>query len=88
VREAALLQGFPANYCFEGPFDDKYKQIGNAVSPTFARALAEHIDQAWVGMATQTAREEDVISPINKSISSALAGMKRRLRIESSAEAA
>ena len=41
VREAALLQGFPAEYQFEGPFDDKFKQIGNAVSPTFARALAE-----------------------------------------------
>ncbi|WP_276861510.1 DNA cytosine methyltransferase [Haematobacter missouriensis] len=89
VREAGLLQGFPANYHFEGPFDDKFKQIGNAVAPTFARALAEHIDQAWVGEAVSTSLEEDVRAPIEKSISSALAGMKRRLRLaEQEAEVA
>ena len=43
VREAALLQGFPTDYYFEGPFDDKYKQIGNAVSPIFSTRLAAHI---------------------------------------------
>jgi DNA (cytosine-5)-methyltransferase 1 len=80
VREAALLQGFTDDYFFEGPFDDKFKQIGNAVSPTFARALAEHIDRAWVGLAESTAHDDDVSAPIKKSISSALAGMKRRLR--------
>jgi len=80
VREAALLQGFPSDYFFEGPFDDKYKQIGNAVSPRFSRALAEHIDLSWIGKATSTSVKDDVVAPINKSISSALAGMKRRLR--------
>lgn len=43
VREAALLQGFPADFYFEGPFDDKYKQIGNAVSPIFSTRLAAHV---------------------------------------------
>lgn len=43
VREAALLQGFPKEFYFEGPFDDKYKQIGNAVSPIFSTRLAAHI---------------------------------------------
>ena len=43
VREAALLQGFPTNFEIEGPFDDKFKQIGNAVSPLFSVALALHI---------------------------------------------
>lgn len=43
VREAALLQGFPADFYFEGPFDDKYKQIGNAVTPIFSTRLAGHI---------------------------------------------
>lgn len=43
VREAALLQGFPEDFYFEGPFDDKYKQIGNAVSPIFSTRLAGHV---------------------------------------------
>lgn len=43
VREAALLQGFPKDFYFEGPFDDKYKQIGNAVSPIFSTRLAAHV---------------------------------------------
>lgn len=81
VREAGLLQGFPRNYYFEGPFDDKFKQVGNAVAPTFAQTLAEHIDRAWVGRAATTSQEMDVRAPIEKSISSALAGMKRRLRL-------
>ncbi len=43
VREAALLQGFPASTIFVGPFDDKYKQIGNAVPPLVAKYLAQHM---------------------------------------------
>ena len=43
VREAGLLQGFPPDFIFEGPFDDKYKQIGNAVSPIFSTRLAGHV---------------------------------------------
>jgi len=43
VREAALLQGFPPDFAFEGPFDDKFKQIGNAVPPIFSRILANHV---------------------------------------------
>ena len=43
IREAALLQGFPVEFYFEGPFDDCYKQIGNAVPPLFSLALAKHL---------------------------------------------
>jgi DNA (cytosine-5)-methyltransferase 1 len=43
IREAALLQGFPPESFFMGPFDDCYKQIGNAVPPQFSLVLAEHI---------------------------------------------
>ncbi|MBC8205844.1 MAG: DNA cytosine methyltransferase [Kiritimatiellaeota bacterium] len=43
IREAALLQGFPESFQFFGPFDDKFKQIGNAVSPIFSTFLAAHI---------------------------------------------
>ena len=40
VREAALLQGFPHSFDFKGPFANQYRQIGEAVPPKFARALA------------------------------------------------
>jgi DNA (cytosine-5)-methyltransferase 1 len=43
VREAALLQGFPPDFHFSGPFDDKFKQVGNAVPPLFSRVLASHV---------------------------------------------
>jgi len=42
VREAALLQSFPPSFYFSGPFDDKFKQIGNSVAPLFSLALAVH----------------------------------------------
>ena len=82
VREAALLQGFPRNFMFEGPFDDKFKQIGNAVSPQFSRSLAQHIAVVWHGAGTGATEFDDVVGPITKSISSSLAAMKRRLRRE------
>jgi DNA (cytosine-5)-methyltransferase 1 len=88
VREAALLQGFPQEFQFQGPFDDKYKQIGNAVAPIFSRALALHLDLALVGRAAPSSVEDDVIAPIGKSISSALAGMKRQLRLAETLEVA
>jgi DNA (cytosine-5)-methyltransferase 1 len=81
IREAALLQGFPRDFMFEGPFDDCYKQIGNAVSPIFAKELARHIASTWHSDEEVAESPEDVTEPIGKSISSALAGMKRQLRV-------
>lgn len=43
VREAALLQGFPSDYQFAGGLDPSFKQIGNAVPPTFSAFLAAHM---------------------------------------------
>jgi DNA (cytosine-5)-methyltransferase 1 len=40
VREAALLQGFPKSYEFEGGMIDQFRQIGNAVPPAFSAWLA------------------------------------------------
>lgn len=43
VREAALLQGFPPGFYFEGSLDEKFRQIGNAVPPVFSAFLAAHL---------------------------------------------
>ncbi len=49
IREAALLQGFPHDFYFSGPFDDCYKQIGNAVPPPFSVAMANHLRSFLLG---------------------------------------
>ena len=43
VREAARLQSFPDWFSFQGNEESVFKQIGNAVPPLFARALAESV---------------------------------------------
>lgn len=82
VREAALLQSFPKFFHFEGPFDDKFKQIGNAVPPALATSIAAHVlgvlmKRAPLGASSdRNGRADYVTAPISNSYSSVIAGIK------------
>lgn len=82
VREAALLQGFPRAFRFEGPFDDKFKQIGNAVPPLFSLHLATHVRAMLLGAYHgQLDVQRGPSKPPFKSFSGIIGGLKRRGQI-------
>ena len=50
MREAARLQSFPDGFMFCGTMNPAFRQIGNAVPPLMARALARTIFAALKGV--------------------------------------
>ncbi|WP_169747608.1 DNA cytosine methyltransferase [Demequina iriomotensis] len=76
AREAALLQTFPSNWHFVGPFDDRFKQIGNAVPPLAARRIAEAVLSG--GSHSEAGVVEIGDEPIGSSFSVLIPGIRRR----------
>lgn len=52
LGECATLQTFPEGYPFAGGVEDRYRQVGNAVPPALAAAVARAIRLAEEGVAT------------------------------------
>jgi DNA (cytosine-5)-methyltransferase 1 len=57
VTEAAMLQTFPSEFTFEGRQSSQYTQIGNAVPPLLAKAVAERLMQSLNGIEPAEDRE-------------------------------
>lgn len=79
IREAALLQGFPPGFVFDGNFDQVFWQIGNAVPPIFSAYLAAQclgiLERAAPRQAVS--RHRDIMVPHSNSYSSGIAGRKK-----------
>lgn len=77
AREAGLLQTFPSTWTFCGPFDDRYKQIGNAVPPLAAQIMGEHIGKGMPSVENEVGVFEVEHKPVGSSFSILIAGIRR-----------
>lgn len=58
-REAAKLQSFPNDFYFKGPVSAQWRQIGNAVPPTMAKAIGKSLIKMY-----KKAVDEHTLAPV------------------------
>ena len=63
LRECARLQTFPDSFEFAGSAASRIQQIGNAIPPMLARAVAEHIARNY-GFGAQYNGQRSSIAPL------------------------
>lgn len=78
AREAGLLQTFPGSWFFTGPFDDRFKQIGNAVPPLAMQAIAQHVAAGFPVLEDEVGLFEVADKPVGASFSVLIPGIRRR----------
>jgi len=78
AREAACLQTFDRDWHFVGPFDDRFKQIGNAVPPLAARAFGRHIAAGFPTVDDEVGVFEVEDKPVGSSFSVLIPGIRKR----------
>lgn len=81
MREAARLQGFPDSFEFKGAFDDVFRQVGEAVPPHLAVAVALSTCASLQGECADA--EHDLVEePVTNSFASRIAGLKAKASSE------
>lgn len=81
MREAALLQSFPKGFEFCGGFDSVFKQIGEAVPPLFAAAVAASCAIELLSREPNFNETEKAVQPVNSPVSSSFSSMIAGLKM-------
>lgn len=80
VREAALLQSFPADFYFTGTLDERFRQVGNAVPPAFAAFIAAHVLMQLRQTTPASSFDKGILSPVGRSFSRLIPALKAGYR--------
>ncbi|MGB3403559.1 MAG: DNA cytosine methyltransferase [Microcoleaceae cyanobacterium] len=69
VKEGARLQSFPDWFQFQGSEDSQFNQIGNAVPPLLAKALASSVKHYLENYSSTTPSDQQLLNqPIQLSL--------------------